>query len=173
MFRTLTLALLAAATPALAQEPTLAAPVEAPAAEAPVVEAPAAEVTSVEVEVEVAPPAVVVESPVVAVPCPTCAPAPVCCPIAILDTRTTLAAKRAYRCGGPAIETVVCVENPADCKLYSVPFCVPGCCLGEPTVCRAHVGLLGRGYADVVWPSGFTATVVFRVHGGAIIIYKG
>lgn len=100
-------------------------------------------------------------------------PGVVCCPIEIVDTRTKLSARHAYRCYGPPVETVVCVENPADCKLYSVPFCVPGCCLGEPQVCNSHVGLLGRGYADVVWPNGFTATVVFRVHGGAILIYAG
>lgn len=147
---------LSASTISTAQTPTPAPPEPG---------APVAEVT--EMAAPVVEPAPVVAPYVVAAPA-----GPVCCPIEVLDYRTTHSAKRAYLCAGPAINTTVCVKNPADCCLYSVDFCVPGCCLGEPQVCNLHVGLLGRGYADVVWSNGFTARVVFRVHGGAIVIYS-
>lgn len=157
-----------------------------PAAEAEPVAEPAAEVAD---PAEMTAPEVAEEASVVVtpaepttvlspVPAPAPAPAPagpVCCPITVVDYRTTLAAKRAYRCYGPGVETTVCVDNPADCTCtnFAVPLCVPACCVGEPRVCNAGAGLLGRGKVDLVWDCGFTATVIFRVHGGAIVIYAG
>lgn len=165
----------------VAQTPELAEP------EAPV--APAVEV-AVETEAPVAevpaePEPAVEESVVVTTEAPAdpetlsyveAGPAgPVCCPIEVLDYRTTLSAKRAYRCYGPGVPVSVCVDNPADCTCtnFEVPLCVPACCTGAPQVCNATTGLLGRGKVDLVWDCGFTATVVFRVHGGAIVVYKG
>lgn len=139
---------------------------------APVTEAKVAEITEhaapVEESVVVTPaePAVVVE----AAPAPA---GPVCCPLNVVDYRTTLSAKRAYRCYGPGVNTAVCVDNPADCTCtqYQVNLCVPACCTGAPRVCPS-TGLFGRGKVDLVWDCGFTATVVFRAHGGAIVIYR-
>jgi hypothetical protein len=167
------------------------APVEVPAepvaevAEpAPVTEAEVAEVTEVpepaapveeSVVVTPAEPAVAIEAAssvaVEAAPAPA---GPVCCPLNVVDYRTTLSAKRAYRCYGPGVNTAVCIDNPVDCTCtqYEVQLCVPACCTGAPRVCPS-TGLFGRGKVDLVWDCGFTATVVFRVHGGAIVIYQG
>ncbi|TWT95228.1 hypothetical protein Pla108_33710 [Botrimarina colliarenosi] len=154
---------------AVAQTPELA---EVPPEPQPPVEAqPSPEPQPV---AEVTEPAEVAEMSVAPAPAPTPA-GPVCCPIEVVDYRTTLSAKRAYRCYGPGVNVSVCVDNPADCTstLYEVPLCVPACCTGEPRVCNPTTGLLGRGKVDLVWDCGFTATVVFRVHGGAIVIYAG
>ena len=101
-------------------------------------------------------------------------PAAVCCPIQVLRETALPSAKHAYRCYGQGAPQVLCVDNPADCtgKLYSVPVCVPACCVGEPVCCGTKVGLLGRGYVTYRWSCGFEATVVFRVHGGVLITYK-
>lgn len=158
------------AVEAVAETPVEEAAVEAAAVEVveeaveePVVE----ESVVVEPAVEEAPSVdtVIAASPVVA--------GPVCCPIQIVASRATLSAKRAYRCSGPPVETMACVDNPADCTctLYQIPLCIPCCCVGEPQICNARTGLLGRGHVDLVWPCGFTAKVVFLVHGGAKIIY--
>lgn len=99
---------------------------------------------------------------------------PVCHPIAVADVRTKLSARRLMRRGGPPIHLSVCVDNPVDCceTLYSVPLCVPACCVGPPTVCNPRPGVLpGRGKVDVVWRCGFVATVTFLKHGGVIITY--
>lgn len=113
---------------------------------------------------------VIAASPVIVSPA---AAGPVCCPIRIVSSHTTLSAKRALRCSGPPVQTMACVDNPADCTCthYQIPLCVPCCCVGEPRVCNARAGLLGRGRVDLVWPCGFTAKVVFLKHGGAKIIY--
>jgi len=160
-------------------------PADVPAEPTPVAEPEAAEVAEVsesaapaEESVMVTPvePAPQLEpAPTAAVVPAAPAPAgPICCPIHVIDYRTTLSAKRAYRCYGPGVNTSVCVDNPADCTgtHYEVPLCVPACCTGAPRVCPS-TGLLGRGKVDLVWDCGFTATVVFRVHGGAIVIYQG
>ncbi|QDV72414.1 hypothetical protein [Botrimarina mediterranea] len=147
-----------------------AAPVEEPVEQSPVEQS----VVVTPAEPAAQPSAEPAPSVVVAEHAP--APAgPVCCPINVVDYRTTLSAKRAYRCYGPGVNTAVCVDNPADCTgaHYEVPLCVPACCTGAPRVCNARPGLLGRGKVDIVWDCGFTATVVFRAHGGAIVIYQG
>lgn len=166
---------------------TEAAP-EVPADPAPAVEEPVAEVTEpaeVAEVAEVAEPAAPVEESVIVTPAEPPAPAvvveaapapagPVCCPLNVVDYRTTLSAKRAYRCYGPGVNTAVCIDNPADCTCtqYQVDLCVPACCTGAPRVCPT-TGLFGRGKVDLVWDCGFSATVVFRAHGGAIVIYQG
>jgi hypothetical protein len=151
---------------------------------APVTEAEVAEVTEVpeaaapveeSVVVTPAEPAVVIEpTPSVVVEAAPAPAGPVCCPLNVVDYRTTLSAKRAYRCYGPGVNTAVCIDNPADCTCtqYQVNLCVPACCTGAPRVCPS-TGLFGRGKVDLVWDCGFTATVVFRAHGGAIVIYQG
>lgn len=145
-------------------------PVEAPAEEAPVAEIE----TPAELEPAVAPtpdpePASVIVEPT---PAYVVTPAPVCCPITVVAERTTIRAKRFLRCSGPQTPTTACVPNPADCgKLYAVPLCVPCCCTGEPRVCNTRAGLLGRGYADLVWDCGYVAKVTFLKHGGVIITY--
>jgi hypothetical protein len=158
-----------------------AEPVADVADPAPVTEAEVAEITEpaapVEASVVVTPaePAVVVESaPSVVVEAAPVPAGPVCCPLNVVDYRTTLSAKRAYRCYGPGVNTAVCIDNPADCTCtqYQVNLCVPACCTGAPRVCPS-TGLFGRGKVDLVWDCGFTATVVFRAHGGAIVIYQG
>ncbi|MEM1304821.1 MAG: hypothetical protein AAGG46_07985 [Planctomycetota bacterium] len=168
--RSRSLLLLAAAVafplPAFTQEPTPAeaiAPVEATAT-GPELVAPAA-----------ADPA-----PSLAKPAGTVAPvaeAVVCCPIEVVAEKVTLAGRLAYRRFGAGTPQVLCVDNPADCPidcrgdLFSVAVCVPACCVGEPVCCGTHVGLLGRGYVKYRWPCGFEATIVFRVHGGVMIVY--
>lgn len=178
-------ALLTVVSVAVAQTPELAeAPAEAPveAAVEAAVETAAEPVEVVEEALEAA-----VEEPVAVAPpveeapsvdtviaaSPVVSAGPVCCPIQIVGSHATLGAKRMYRCSGPPVETMACVDNPADCTctLYQIPLCIPCCCVGEPQVCNARVGLLGRGHVDLVWPCGFTAKVVFLVHGGAKIIY--
>lgn len=150
---------------------------------APVTEAEVAEVTEVpeaaapveeSVVVTPAEPAVVIEpTPSVVVEAAPAPAGPVCCPLNVVDYRTTLSAKRAYRCYGPGVNTAVCIDNPSDCTCtqYQVSLCVPACCTGAPRVCPS-TGLFGRGKVDLVWDCGFTATVVFRAHGGAIVIYR-
>jgi hypothetical protein len=107
-------------------------------------------------------------------PAAVAAPAVECCPIAVVGEVASFSAKRSYRCNGGPVRQVLCVDNPADCccKLYSVPVCVPACCVGEPVCCGSHVGLLGRGYVTYRWPCGFEATIAFRVHGGVLISYR-
>ncbi|QDU89185.1 hypothetical protein Pla175_25720 [Pirellulimonas nuda] len=102
------------------------------------------------------------------------APAAVCCPIQVVSEVSAPSAKRSYRCHGGPIQQLLCVDNPADCcrKDYSVPVCVPACCVGDPVCCGSRVGLLGRGYVTYRWPCGFEATIVFRAHGGVIITYR-
>jgi hypothetical protein len=158
-----------------------AEPVAEVAEPAPVTEAEVAEITEpaapVEESVVVTPaePAVVIEpAPSVVVEAAQAPVGPVCCPLNVVDYRTTLSANRAYRCYGPGVNTAVCIDNPADCTCtqYQVNLCVPACCTGAPRVCPS-TGLFGRGKVDLVWDCGFTATVVFRAHGGAIVIYQG
>lgn len=102
------------------------------------------------------------------------APAVECCPIAVLREVKALSARRAYRCYGAPVHQTLCVDNPADCcpKLFSVPVCVPACCVGEPVCCGKRTGLLGRGYVTYRWSCGFEATIVFRVKGGVILQYR-
>ncbi len=97
-----------------------------------------------------------------------------CCPIAVVGEVASFSAKRSYRCNGGPVQQVLCVDNPADCccHLYSIPVCVPACCVGEPVCCGSRIGLLGRGYVTYRWPSGFEANIAFRVHGGVIISYS-
>lgn len=151
-------------------------PVGAPAPVAePMSEAATVEPVEESVVVTPAEPAVVVESaPSVVVEAAPAPAGPVCCPLNVVDYRTTLSAKRAYRCYGPGVNTAVCIDNPADCTCtqYQVALCVPACCTGAPRVCPS-TGLFGRGKVELVWDCGFTATVVFRAHGGAIVIYQG
>ena len=106
-------------------------------------------------------------------------PAPVaqafeCCPIDVMGEIATFSAKRAYRCYGEPIQQVLCVDNPADCckKLYSVPVCVPSCCVDTPVCVSSSVGLLGRGKVIYRWKCGFEAMLTFRVHGGVLIMYR-
>ncbi len=101
-------------------------------------------------------------------------PAVECCPIEVLREVATFSAKRAYRCYGAPVHTVLCVDNPADCckKLFSVPVCVPACCLDTPVCVDSRVGLLGRGHVVYRWKCGFEAVITFRVHGGALIAYR-
>ncbi|MEM6798461.1 MAG: hypothetical protein AAF589_03015 [Planctomycetota bacterium] len=133
---------------------------------------------SVSVVVEgptLADPAVAQPAPVVvAAPVTVAAPAVECCPIDILREVATLSAKRAYRCYGPPTSQVLCVDNPADCgkKLFSVPVCVPSCCVDTPVCVSSKVGLLGRGHVTYRWKCGFEAIITFRVHGGALITYR-
>lgn len=106
-------------------------------------------------------------------PAPAPMSAAVCCPIEVKDVRTKLSARRLYRCHGPGTELTMCLNNPVDCCDYSVPFCVPCCCVGEARVCPPYAGILpGRCKVDVVWDCGFVATVTFLKHGGAIITYS-
>lgn len=102
------------------------------------------------------------------------APAVACHPIAVLREHTALSAQRAYRCHGAPIHQTLCVDNPADgChKLFSVPVCVPACCVDQPVCVAAHAGLLGRGHVNYRWKCGFEATITFRVHGGVLIAYR-
>lgn len=160
-------------------EPVAESVPEVPAEPEPIAEVtePAEVAEPVEVSVVVTPvePAVVIEpTPSVVVEAAPAPAGPVCCPLNVVDYRTTLSAKRAYRCYGPGVNTSVCVDNPADCTCthYEVQLCVPACCTGVPRQCKS-TGLFGRGKVDLVWDCGFTATVVFRVHGGAIVIYQG
>ena len=97
-----------------------------------------------------------------------------CHPIDVIRAKTTRSARRAYRCYGEPIERMICVRNPADCDgcLYAVPVCVPACCDDEPECVGARVGLLGRGYAVYCWPCGFEVEVIFRKHGGALLVYR-
>jgi hypothetical protein len=162
----------------------VAEPVAETTEPAPVTEAEVAEITEVpepaapveeSVVVTPAEPALVVEpAPSIVVEAASAPAGPVCCPLNVVDYRTTLSAKRAYRCYGPGVNTAVCIDNPADCTCtnYEVQLCVPACCTGAPRVCPS-TGLFGRGKVDLVWDCGFTATVVFRAHGGAIVIYQG
>lgn len=100
--------------------------------------------------------------------------APVCYPIHVIREVKSHSARRAYRCHGAPVHQTLCVDNPADCcrKLFSVPVCVPACCVGEPVCVNRRTGLLGRGYVTYRWSCGFEATVVFRVKGGVIIQYR-
>jgi hypothetical protein len=148
------------------------APVAEPVSDA-AIETPAAPVED-SVVVTPAEPTVVIEpTPSVVVEAAPAPAGPVCCPLNVVDYRTTLSAKRAYRCYGPGVNTAVCIDNPSDCTCtqYQVNLCVPSCCTGAPRVCPS-TGLFGRGKVDLVWDCGFTATVVFRAHGGAIVIYR-
>lgn len=101
-------------------------------------------------------------------------PAVECCPIEVLRELALPSAKRAYRCYGAPIQTVLCVDNPADCLpcLFSVPVCVPACCLDTPVCVDSSVGLLGRGHVVYRWQCGFEAVITFRVHGGVLITYR-
>ncbi len=104
-------------------------------------------------------------------------PAPLaieCCPIAVAGEVASLSAKRSYRCNGGPTKQVICVDNPADCcrKMFSVPVCVPACCVDDPVCCDTRVGMLGRGYVTYRWACGFEATIAFRVHGGVLITYR-
>lgn len=143
-------AALALAPLAVAQTPTLADPEAQPAVIEP---APA-----------------VLEAPAAAY---HVAPAPVCCPAEVVDVRTKLSARKLYRCHGPGTDVSICIDNPVDCCQYSVPMCVPCCCVGEARVCPPRPGILpGRCKVDVVWDCGFTATVTFLKRGGVIITYS-
>lgn len=105
---------------------------------------------------------------------PAAQPAVACVPTTVVREMVSLPVRRMLRRQGPPTRQLLCVDNPADCEncLYSVPVCLPGCCLGSPTVCNQRTGLLGRGYVDYVWPCGVRVTIVFRVHGGVILHYN-
>jgi hypothetical protein len=70
-------------------------------------------------------------------------------------------ARRMYRSSGD-VDIVMVTQNPADGCYYEIPLCVPGCCVGEPTVSSGR-GIFGRGVVEYCWPSsGFRAIVKFR-----------
>jgi hypothetical protein len=83
-------------------------------------------------------------------------------------------ARRMYR-GSGEVELVMVTQNPADGCFYEIPLCIPGCCVGEPTV-NSGRGLLGRGVVEYCWPScGFRAIVKFRqiIHCDVKVEYEG
>jgi hypothetical protein len=82
-------------------------------------------------------------------------------------------ARRMYRHTGQ-IELVMVTQNPADGCYYEIPLCIPGCCVGEPTMSAGH-GIFGRGVVEYCWPScGFRAIVKFRhVLGDVRVDYEG
>lgn len=80
-------------------------------------------------------------------------------------------ARRMYRTG--QVELVMLTQNPADGCLYEIPLCVPGCCVGEPTV-SAGRGIFGRGVVEYCWSCGFKAEVKFRqILGDVKVEYEG
>jgi hypothetical protein len=83
-------------------------------------------------------------------------------------------ARRMYRSSGE-VEVVMVTQNPADGCFYEIPLCIPGCCVGEPTVSSGR-GIFGRGVVEYCWPScGFRAIVKFRqiVHCDVKVDYEG
>jgi len=81
-------------------------------------------------------------------------------------------ARRMYACSG-SVELTMVVQNPADCCLYEIPLCIPGCCTGEPVI-SSRCGLFGRGIVEYCWPCGFSAKVKFRhVLGDVRVDYDG
>jgi hypothetical protein len=83
-------------------------------------------------------------------------------------------ARRLYR-GSGEVDVVMVTQNPADGCFYEIPLCIPGCCVGEPTISSGR-GIFGRGVVEYCWPSsGFRAIVKFRqiVHGDVKVEYEG
>jgi hypothetical protein len=82
-------------------------------------------------------------------------------------------ARRMYRHTGE-INLIMVTQNPADGCYYEIPLCIPGCCVGEPTIDSGH-GIFGRGVVEYCWPScGFRAIVKFRhVLGDVRVDYEG
>jgi hypothetical protein len=81
-------------------------------------------------------------------------------------------ARRMYRKTGEVHVTMI-AQNPADGCYYEIPMCIPGCCVGEPTVSSGR-GLLGRGVVEFCWECGFRAEVKFRhILGDVKVEYEG
>ena len=81
-------------------------------------------------------------------------------------------ARDMYRESGQ-VDLVMVTQNPADGCLYEIPLCVPGCCVGEPTV-SAGRGIFGRGLVEYCWSCGFKAEVKFRqILGDVKVEYEG
>ena len=81
-------------------------------------------------------------------------------------------ARDMYRESGE-IQLVMITQNPADGCFYEIPLCVPGCCVGEPTVSGGR-GIFGRGIVEYCWSCGFRAEVKFRhILGDVKVEYEG
>ena len=76
--------------------------------------------------------------------------------------------------GPEQIELVMVTKNlAADGCYYEIPLCVPGCCVGEPTVSGGR-GIFGRGIVEYCWSCGFRAEVKFRhILGDVKVEYEG
>jgi hypothetical protein len=76
-----------------------------------------------------------------------------------IDYDTDRDARKMYRTG--KIDLVMLTTDPTTNCTYEIPMCIPGCCVGDPTV-SSRRGIFGRGVVEYRWASGFRAIVKFR-----------
>lgn len=82
-------------------------------------------------------------------------------------------ARKLYRRSGK-VDIVVLTQNPADGCFYQIPLCIPGCCVGQPSVAGGRGLITGRGKVEYRWPCGFRAIVKFRqLLGDVEVEYEG